>query len=83
ELMCLLGIHQNTLCLYMRCHGIEHTYTEISDADLDNLVKEFKKRWPESGLRYIIGFMRAKRVHIQYHCVIQLLSRVDCLGQAL
>ncbi|KAI6006191.1 hypothetical protein F5J12DRAFT_721132, partial [Pisolithus orientalis] len=83
ELMCLLGIHQNTLCLYMRCHGIEHTYTEISDADLNNLVKEFKKRRLESGLRYIIGFMWAKGVHIQYHHVIQSLSRVDRLSQAL
>ncbi|KAI6145114.1 hypothetical protein BKA82DRAFT_3943681, partial [Pisolithus tinctorius] len=66
ELARLLGIHRNTLHLYMRCHGIERTYTEISDADLDNLVKEFKKRRPESGLRYIIGFMRAQGVRVQY-----------------
>ncbi|KAI6142201.1 hypothetical protein BKA82DRAFT_3942275, partial [Pisolithus tinctorius] len=65
ELAHLLGIHQNTLCLYMRCHGIEHTYTEISDVDLNNLIKEFKERWPESGLHYIIGFMWAQGVHVQ------------------
>ncbi|KAI6149662.1 hypothetical protein BKA82DRAFT_3960293, partial [Pisolithus tinctorius] len=34
---------------------------------------------PESGLHYIIGFMQAQGVCVQYCHVIQLLSRVDCL----
>ncbi|KAL4065547.1 hypothetical protein V8B97DRAFT_1875227 [Scleroderma yunnanense] len=83
ELAHTLGVHRNTLCIYMQCHNIEQKYTEISDVDLDNLVSEFKKRQPESGIRYIIGFMRTHGVHVQYCQIIQLVHRIDCLGQAL
>ncbi|KAL4066835.1 hypothetical protein J3A83DRAFT_4097918 [Scleroderma citrinum] len=67
ELAHTLGVHRNTLCIYMQCHNIEQKYTEISDADLDNLISEFKKRWPESGIQYIIGFMWTHGVCVQYH----------------
>jgi len=83
ELAWVLGVHRNTLRIYMRRHNIEQRYTDISDADLDHLVTEFKKRRPESGIQYLIGFMRKNGVRIQYHRVIQSLCRIDCLGQAL
>ena len=83
ELACVLGVHRNTLHLYMRQHNIECKYTDISDTDLDHLVVEFKRRRPESGIRYFVGFMQKHGVHIQYHQVIQSFHRVDCLGQVL
>ncbi|KAL4062005.1 hypothetical protein J3A83DRAFT_4114247 [Scleroderma citrinum] len=83
ELAHTLGVHRNTLRIYMQCHNIERKYTEISDADLDNLVSEFKKRQPESGIQYIIGFMWTHGVHVQYRRIIQSVHRIDHLGQAL
>ena len=50
ELARVLGVHRNTLRLYMRQYNIKRTYTDISDADLNHLVIEFKKRRPESGI---------------------------------
>ena len=83
ELARVLGVHRNTLHLYMWQHNIECKYTDISDTDLDHLVVEFKRRWPESGIQYFVGFMRKHRVCIQYHQVIQSFHRVDRLGQVL
>ncbi|KIO05939.1 hypothetical protein M404DRAFT_25188 [Pisolithus tinctorius Marx 270] len=47
ELARVLGIHRNTLCSYMKSHGIERRYTKITDMELDNLVTAFKKRRPD------------------------------------
>ncbi|KAI5987283.1 hypothetical protein EDD15DRAFT_2142366, partial [Pisolithus albus] len=65
ELAHVLGMHRNTLQHYMRHHSIERNYAQISNTDLDGLCKEFKRKWPESGLRYIVGFMQARGVHMQ------------------
>ena len=83
ELACSLGIHRNTLHLYMKCNGIEQRYTPIGDSDLDDLVRECKKRRPDSGIWYIVGFMWTHGVCIQYCQVIQSIHRVDRLGQML
>jgi len=83
ELAHSLSIHRNTLCLYMKRNGIKRRYTPIGDSDLDDLVREWKKRCPNSGIQYIVGFMRSHGVRVQYHQVIQSICRVDRLGQAL
>lgn len=44
ELVDMLGIHRNTLWLYMRHHGIEWQYSLLSNADLDLLIGHFKKK---------------------------------------
>ena len=83
ELACVLGIHRNTLWLYMKNHSVEWKYTHISNGDLDNLITEFKARRPESGIQYIIGFLRKCGIHVQYHRVTQSVHRINCLGQVL
>lgn len=83
ELADVLGVHRNTLRLYMKCHGVERKYSELTNADLDGLVNEFKKRRPDSGIRYIIGFLRRHGIRVQHSRVVQSLRRVDRLGQVL
>jgi len=83
ELARVLGIHRNTLWLYMKNHGVEQKYTHISNRDLDNLITEFKARRPESGIQYIIGFLRKCGIRVQYHRVTQSVCRIDRLGQVL
>ena len=83
ELARLLGIHRNTLHLSMECHGIKRKYSDINDTDLDSLVMEFKRRRPESGVRYIVGFLRKNGIRVQYLRVVRSLRRVDRLGQVL
>lgn len=83
ELADILGVHRNTLRLYMKHHGIQRKYSELTNADLDILIGEFKKKRPDSGIRYIIGFLRRHGIRVQHHRVVHSLRRVDRLGQVL
>jgi hypothetical protein len=83
ELAEMLGIHRNTLRLYMKHHGVERKYSELTNVDLDLLVTEFKKNKPDSGIRYIVGFLRRHGLRVQYRRVVESLRRVDGLGQVL
>ncbi|KAG1855691.1 hypothetical protein DFJ58DRAFT_622538, partial [Suillus subalutaceus] len=58
ELAKTLGVHRNTLRLYMKRHGVERKYSTLTNTDLDLLIKEFKKKRPDSGIRYIVGYLR-------------------------
>ncbi|KAF7339237.1 Integrase catalytic domain-containing protein [Mycena venus] len=78
-----LGMHRNTLQNYLKLYGVYHRYLQISDADLDILTKKFKQGKPDSGLRYLISFLRTHGVKVQKERVRQSLRRVDRLGQVL
>ncbi|KAG2110887.1 uncharacterized protein F5147DRAFT_536969, partial [Suillus discolor] len=65
ELADILGVHRNTLQLYMKCHGVQRKYSELMNADLDVLIGEFKKKCPDSGIQYIIGFLCRHGIHVQ------------------
>ncbi|KIJ59586.1 hypothetical protein HYDPIDRAFT_47852, partial [Hydnomerulius pinastri MD-312] len=83
ELADMLGVHRNTLRLCMKRHSIERKYAQISNADLDDLIAQFKSRRPDSGIRYIVGFLRRRGLRVQHRRVTQALHRVDRLGQVL
>jgi len=83
ELARLLGVHRNTLRLFMQRHGIKREFSDISDPNLDSLLMEFKRRRPESGIRYIVGFLRTNGIRVQHLRVVRSLRRIDRLGQVL
>ncbi|KAF8837778.1 hypothetical protein BDN67DRAFT_880416, partial [Paxillus ammoniavirescens] len=61
----VLGMHRNTLHCYLKKHNVYHRFSMISDCDLDILVKVFKSHKPNSGLRYLVGFLRAHGLRVQ------------------
>ncbi|KAI6031201.1 hypothetical protein PISMIDRAFT_75025, partial [Pisolithus microcarpus 441] len=65
ELAHLLGMHRNMLRSYMKHHGIERHYSALSNAELDQVIMQFKAARPDSGLRYVIGHLRALGHHVQ------------------
>jgi hypothetical protein len=69
--------------MYMKKHGIERTYSILSNTELDQLVRQFKLKRPESGLRYTMGHLRSQGHRVQYRRVLQSLRRVDRIGQVL
>jgi hypothetical protein len=83
ELADLLGVHRNTLRLYMKHHGVQRKYSELMNADLDVLIRELKKKHPDSGIQYIIGYLHRHGIHMQHHRVVHSLHQVDQLGQVL
>lgn len=83
ELAKTLGVHRNTLQCYMKHHGVERKYSDLTNTDLDLLIKEFKKKRPDSGIRYIVGYLRRHGLRVQHRRVVESLRRVDGLGQVL
>jgi hypothetical protein len=65
ELAKIIGVHRNTLALYMKRHGVQRQFSTISNQDLDRLVKTFKSRCPESGLQYLVAFLRNHGLRVQ------------------
>ncbi|KAH7904071.1 hypothetical protein BJ138DRAFT_965297, partial [Hygrophoropsis aurantiaca] len=60
-----LGMHRNTLRHYLKLYNVYQRFSDISDRDLDVLVEVFKSQKPDSGLRYLVGFLRAHGVRVQ------------------
>jgi hypothetical protein len=83
DLARILQVSRTTLWKFIRQHGLEKHFTVISDADLDQLVRTFKESKPESGFRYLVGFLRRQGFRVQQHRIWQSLRRVDRLGQRL
>jgi len=78
-----LDIHPNTLRHHLKMHNLYHRFSEISDCDLDILIRHYKKTKPNSGLRYVIGFLKRRGLKVQKTRVRMALRRIDGLGQAL
>jgi hypothetical protein len=64
--------------------NIDSGYDEISDKELDNLVRQYRQENPGGGRAYIIRRLRAAHsLHVQCHCVIASMTSIDRLGQGL
>lgn len=75
-----LHMDRKTLAHCLKRHGIDYSFSQISDANLDEHVKQFKKEHPDSGIRYLIGALRKNGLKIQRHRVYQTMQRVDQIG---
>ena len=78
-----LGVHRNTLHNNMHRHNIQRKFSDISDKDLEYLVRAFKLMKPNSGLRYVMGFLEGNGLRVQKWRVRMTLHRLDGLRQAL
>ncbi|THU81050.1 hypothetical protein K435DRAFT_809401 [Dendrothele bispora CBS 962.96] len=80
-----LGIHRSTLDRYMKAYNItSHQYSDISNADLDKIVKAYRTQRPQSGVRYLRGHLRTEHnLRVQKRRVKDSVDRVDPLGRVL
>jgi len=76
-------MHRNTLRCYLKKHGVYQQFSAISNASLDIFVKTFKAHKPDSGLRYLVGFLRAHGIRVPRHRMRSSMRRVDGVGQML
>ncbi|KAJ7683761.1 hypothetical protein B0H17DRAFT_899317, partial [Mycena rosella] len=60
-----LGMHRHTLRNYLKYYGVYMRYSNITEGDLDILTKHFKRMKPNSGLRYLIGFLKTHGIKVQ------------------
>jgi len=78
-----LGIHRNTLCEKLKESSINTSFSDISDDDLDQVVKGYHDSHPNSGMGYLHGHLRSQGLRVQRWCLRKSIEWVDQLGQAL
>ena len=52
-------------------------FSTITNTDLDALVRGYKDKCPNTGIRYIRGFLFNQGIRVQRHRIIASLRRVD------
>ncbi|KAJ4496896.1 hypothetical protein C8R41DRAFT_702097, partial [Lentinula lateritia] len=60
-----LGIHRHTLRRELKKHGIDYKFTSLTDKQLDEITRVFKQTKPNSGFRYLMGFLGEHGLKIQ------------------
>lgn len=79
----LINVHPNTLAAYVKLHHLSNQFSQLSDDELDNLIRGYREQRPTSGIRYVIGYLRRLGLKVQRHRVISSVKRVDGLGTAM
>ena len=72
-----LCVSERTLHRRRMEYGIESTFSEISDSDLDQNIQEILQLTPNSGESYVKGSLKAKGIAVQGSRVRESLRRVD------
>ena len=63
--------------------SFSNRYTTISDAELDELIREIRRGFPNSGISMMAGHMRSRNVFVQREHVRSSLVRIDSVGRSL
>lgn len=80
----VLGIHRNTLRTKIKELDLTTAFDEISDADLDKLIHQYRQEHPDAGRGYVAGHLRSKHVlRLPRNRILQSMRRVDHLGQGI
>ncbi|KAJ7779769.1 hypothetical protein B0H16DRAFT_1237239, partial [Mycena metata] len=61
----ILGVDRPTLIKHLKANGVYSNFTSLSKSELDTLVKSFRTAKPNSGVRYLIGFLRWHGLRVQ------------------
>lgn len=78
-----LKLPTKTVRRNMTRHEIVRAFDDLSDEDLDLLVRTYKIGKPTSGNRFVAAFLRTENLRIQQERVRNSVARVDGLGQTL
>lgn len=78
----LCGVSRRTLNRRLKEHSlsVRGCYSNISDNELDRLVRAIKLRMPHAGYRLVKGELLARGHRIQWHRVKASMQRVDGAG---
>lgn len=79
----LLKVHRHTVRKSLQTYGIHKVYSDISNDELDNIIRDYMKERPDSGLQYTRGHIRALGLHLQRDRIICSTRRVNPIGPAV
>lgn len=79
-----LRVHRNTLKNYMRLYKLQRQpFSTISDSSLDAIVRQYKDKRPNTGIRYLRGNLLQRHIRVQRERIIASLSRVDDVAKVI
>jgi hypothetical protein len=73
----LLGVHRSTLSRNLKRYNISTNFSAITNAELDSLVEDFRKKRPDSGTVYLAGHLASAELRLQRWRVRDAQTRVD------
>ncbi|KAJ7373261.1 hypothetical protein OS493_012850 [Desmophyllum pertusum] len=78
----MLAVSQATVNRRLRDYGISLStkFCQMSDSELDEVIKNVKEHFPRSGYRVTLGILRSMGYHVQELRVRESLRRVDIEG---
>ena len=80
----ILGIHRATLYRHMKKYNVElKRFDDISEDDLDSVIKGIKSEHPLCGERMMAGFLISKGLHVSRSKMRASIHRVDPINTAL
>lgn len=78
-----IRVSRSHLTDHLKAHKIKHGFSEITNEELDELVRNFRNAKPMSGARYLAGHLRSLGHRVQEHRIKESIARVDNLGRVL
>jgi hypothetical protein len=81
-----LKVHRNTVQNYSNLYKVKskcRIYSDISNTELDAIVKAYRHQRPHVGSRYLRGYFLQHNLRVQKDRIRASLQRVDGLGQVL
>lgn len=80
-----LNVHRHTLRRELKRLNLPNlsSYAAIADDNLDELIRAYKQIKPNSGTRYVMGYLSQCGYRVQRDRVRDSLRRIDALGQVL
>ena len=81
----LLGVSVRTIERRFQNFGlsVRATYTEITDVQLDETVREIMSIFPNTGYKRMSGYLRSRGIRVQQKRVREAVRRVDPEGTIL
>lgn len=84
KLASALGVHRNTVRMYMDKYGIKRQkFSTIADDSLDEIIRDYKAAHPNTGIRYIRGNLSRHGMRVQRERIVASLSRVDSIAKVI
>ena len=78
-----LGVSDKTLYRRRLEFGVEDSFTEITDEELDKEIQGTLTLTPYSGESFVRGSLKGKGIHVQRSRIRESLKRVDGIGRAV
>ena len=85
DMSTMLGVSKSTLQRRLREFNLiaAPRYADLSNNDLDNLVSEVQREFPNAGYRRIDGQLRQRGILVQQHRLRESVQRTDPDGVVL